>query len=1005
MLDFKNITIRPTTGTFDTLSSKDEIGFGGWRLVKNAVTRSSRNRQRAGGWRRLFADENPYNNSDLHDQLTDRLGYYDSFSAHAMFGGGLSGYGYPYFAPSYTLDGPTVFPPPTGPYCPVYIGDFPSGLYNGCPIFYPSVGYPYDFIAAFVNATGAREHWRFDEIAATTPGLFGGLDLTNFGPTIESGLIGNALSFSGGKWLQATNAAYQAGDIRFGFTGFIKRNSSASTYGAVLGQWGLAGSRKFQLYMQNGQLTFRVSDDGTTITTLTNPTVLTPGEWSMFACWHDPVANTINLRIDDGAAASTPHSTGVVAGSSDFFVGFDDGASLASLDASLDSLTFWKNAFPTTSELDTIFNASLGLDYPFSSGICNTGEPFYYAYSSVYTSCPVAYPDTMVPGYGYGPTFPLYSPRFDYDYTYCGDYLWRRPGCREAVTLLDEIITSGGRKLIAGTMSRVYEYNQSSGSWRILADGLGVPGYSSAQCGCNRIRGMSATLGAYLLYTNNVDPPMIYLLGDEAIACNLNALQPITDLVALGIQRAGGVVTWKGFTFFYDITENGERKGGEIIWSDLEDPNSFIESDTSFAGRATIAVGATILNAAPLGNWLIFYTDRGIIRVSLVGGEDVFNFEDIYQGENALRYKFSLIDAGDMHLYAGESDVYAFTQFDTRPISIPWITRAAGFIFNGIEEDDATYSPINKDACELVTGGWNGITKEAYLSWPTGDEVCPIVTLRMNLKFNTADFIDHGFTAFLTFRADSRPTVGEWLEDMGLCPRGSKVATGFKDGEVCEAGTAVANPPLYIRNPTEDPDLPVHPQSLCAQLAGKTLDDFCVDCLTASTFIMASAVDFTLKQAEDSVYYREMLGGSLEDYDSYACGGGFYSHVGYSTVMQSGSEQFRSEDEKMEKRIRIEAEALPQSSPSNLECEVGFSPVPNCTTWKETEPQPFECISDFSAAQHAANGTRPDGSFNFPTWTRGVYLSFRFRISGVGGGGTFSAVHQTIKGWGQVDNP
>ena len=79
MPEFRTIQLRPMTGVFDTLSSPDEVGFGNWRVVKNAVTRSSRNRQRGSGWRRLFADAIPYNNQDLHDQLTDRLGYYDEY--------------------------------------------------------------------------------------------------------------------------------------------------------------------------------------------------------------------------------------------------------------------------------------------------------------------------------------------------------------------------------------------------------------------------------------------------------------------------------------------------------------------------------------------------------------------------------------------------------------------------------------------------------------------------------------------------------------------------------------------------------------------------------------------------------------------------------------------------------------------------------------------------------------------------------------------------------------
>lgn len=582
--DFRTITQRPMTGVFDTLSSADEIGFGNWRVVKNAITRSTRNRQRGAGWRRLFADSSPYNNEDLHDQLEDRLGFYDQYSGTVTRVGGLVGYAYAYQAANYQVEGGFFFPPATALYSQVYVGDYEAYQfsYNGCMIFYPFVGIPYVYVS--------------------NPDGFG-----------------------------------------------------------------------------------------------------------------------------------HPENT--------------------------------------------------------------TGYPNYYQFSYFYTSCEQQNPSFQYPGYPYGPATPLYTPDSSYAYIYCGSYLHHRQGCREAITLLTEIVTSSGRKLIAGTMSRVYELNQSSGNWRILADGLGNSGYTVNQCGCNSVRAITATLGGYLVYTNGFDAPSNYFVGDEPTGCDLRALQTITDLEALGITRAGGVVEYKGFIIFYDFTENGERMSGSVIWGDFESPSEFIESDTSFAGRATIAVGETILNAAVLGNALMFYTDKSIIRCTLVGGEDVFNFETIYKGGNAMKYKFSLINAGERHVYLGESDVFVMTQFDNRPVHIGWVTKAAGMIFNGITEDDATYLPINKEACNLVTGGWSDEKEEAFLSWPTGENTCPNVTLRMNFKFGTADFVDHGFTAFLTFRNDARPTIGEWMEDLEICPRGSVVGTGPKDGSVCPGAAEECVPP------------------------------------------------------------------------------------------------------------------------------------------------------------------------------------------------------------------
>lgn len=1007
---FKTFPIRPLTGVFDTLSSSDEVGFGSWRLVKNATTRSTRNRQRGGGWRRLFADDYPYNNADLHDQLTDRLTYFESFDGHAMGGGGLARYDYTYFFPSSAIPEGDVFPPAVGPYCDIYYPSY-DGLYLGCPIFYPFVGAPYVNLQGAVSTTALVAHWKMEEASGTRVDTVAGLNLSSIGLlNSQAGVIGNAVSIPTGHGRYLTRAdgtAFAGGDIKMGVTGWIYRYSTQAATGRdveTIFQKGSSGVKPaIQLYMFADKLDLHVSSSGADSVTVIGPT-MAANQWIFFAAWHDPVANTINIKINNGATVSAPHSLGITntAGGIDIGLGTLPVLS-AVLDAAVDEVSFWRNGFPTEDELSLLYMGGMGLAHPFTIGACTTGAPNFYLQSFVYVSCPIHFEQEIVPGYGYGPQFPIYSSQFAYDYTYCGNALYSRLGCREAVTMLGEIVTSTGRKLISGTMSRVYEYNQSAGNWRILADGLGNSGYTAAQCGCNSVRGSMATMGLYLLYTNNFDRPMIYVLGEDLAAnnCGQQALLPIADLVALDITRAGGVVVWKGFSIFFDITEGGGRQGGTFIWSDLEQPDSYIESDTSLAGRITIAVGQTILRMEPLGNWLIAYTDKGIYRITLVGGEDVFNVEEIKGvGGNALKYKYSLINAGGVHLYAGESDVLMFTQFDTQPIHVPWITKAAGMMFNGIHEDDAEYGSINEEACNLVTGGWNEEKREAWLSWPTGDNVCPNVTLRFNLKFGTADMVDHGFTSFLTFRADLRPTVGQWLEEQGICARASQIAQGPKDGQPCSTLLPpVVNPPLYIRNPTEDPDLPVHPDSLCARLVGLSMDSYCVDCSSPTKFISASATDFALKEQSDEHYYREMLAGGPEGYDAYSCTGEYYVHEPYSTVLQSGAMDLRTDNEKVLKRLTVEAFPEPQSTPSILRCFVGFASQAHCPTWRESRFKDYECQTAMTAAEHAAAHTRPDDRFHFPFWARGKYLFARIRIDGVGGAGVFSEVNLTAKEW------
>jgi hypothetical protein len=156
-------------------------------------------------------------------------------------------------------------------------------------------------------------------------------------------------------------------------------------------------------------------------------------------------------------------------------------------------------------------------------------------------------------------------------------------------------------------------------------------------------------------------------------------------------------------------------------------------------------------------------------------------------------------------------------------------------------------------------------------------------------------------------------------------------------------------------------------------------------------------VDFNC--ADDAAFYTDYSGAA------YACDIALYVQDGYDTVFQEGAESYRTDDEKMIKRATVEAEPLPQSTPSPLECDIGFANQPGCMTWRPVRPLEFECQTNKSAAQHAADRTRPDDGFHFPTWLRGKYLSVRFRVTGIGGGGMFSALHKLVKGWGQFDAP
>jgi hypothetical protein len=959
--EFKEIPIRPLVGLFDAQSPASDADLGSFSLVKNFSTRGTRKRCRRGGWERLFAESTSFNNQDLHDQLVSEQVYGTLFTTSSSGGGDLVGLSYPYFYPPYSNASYNYVTFATSAAC----------------IYYPRAG------------------------------LTGTFDATHC---------------------------------------FTSR-------------------------------------------------------------WH------------------------------------------------------------------------LGWPYSYNKPFydsCNSGSPNFYSYSYYYLDCPWTWPQQSGTGYYSGNASGVYSPYFSTVDSYCTQASSPMPGCNEAITHLTEVAAEGsGRKLIAATLSRIYALNESTGNWKVLAQGLGNAGYVSGQCGCNDVRFSSAVMGAYCLLTNNFNDPLLWYIGDDSSQTCEDAAKPIGDLAILGIAAAGGAVSWKGFMILFDLLENGVRHSGKLIWSDFENPTSWIPGDTSLAGEATVAPGERFLAAAELGNFLYLYSDRSIWRVTLLDSDVLFSFDKIYSGNAALKYRYSLINTGKEHLFLGQNHIYVMTLFDTRPIELDWLNKVSPVIYNGLNEDDAAFGSINELACDQVIGGWNEEFKEVWYSWPTGNNTCPNVSLVLNVQYSAADYVDHGFTAFKSYRPDNRPAIDAFLQEQGVCSQQEAISHYFREGLPCGSAKTVLTPltpaegfsslplwdvtvgsidligtnannvtlfdyvpgnglyidtagvgargtirtksnltftnghtfelviyaagnqrtvatdiltvtagailasvatitnylqpvtkytfnfagngssgkvsigftggtqlattnfgPLlmvaYVRdlntgatlfyddfdstspivpsslqpsattcilNPTENLALPADPHSLCAKLANLTEDDFCRDCGVTTKFVMADATDLTLKQYADTHYYREFFaGGYLSSYCGYACDNHWYGCSGYDSVLQSSAQNFKTDAEKTVKRLSVEADAVPQTTPSPLSAYVGYSAQGSCVTWVRLTDQLMKCLSAYSLSNASAQGIRPDNRLHYPTFYRGHFLHWRLKISGVGGGACLSEVLQVVKG-------
>ncbi len=621
-----------------------------------------------------------------------------------------------------------------------------------------------------------------------------------------------------------------------------------------------------------------------------------------------------------------------------------------------------------------------------------------YQGSYYHLTCNQTIDPALVVGYPYGPYVGIYDPEFGYTVDYCGAVPLRRGGCREAITYLAEFRSPRNfRKLVAGTKSRLYALNEPTGNWRILADGLGGTVDRAADCaGCSQRRFLSAQLDSILVLTNQFDPILYWYFDDspqpgDGSNCDLWSARPIPDLQDLNVTKAGCVCEFKGFMFLADVEQDGAYYPHRVIWSDYKNPISYIPTTDSLAGFQDIGSGERILRMEVLGDYLYVYSDQAIHRASLVSTGETFNFEQLYRGQDACKYKFSLVNTGTEHIFLSADKLMVMTLSNGDPIEVGWMRATSKLIFDGISEFETSYGSLNNDQCDLVTGGYNSILKELWFSWPTGENSCPDVSVVFNLTKGqeAADLVDHGFTAFCVYESDRLPTVADWFVQMGICTRG-QLPPSIKEGDPAPDEIVPIAAPTSIWNATENPDLPADPHSLCAALANKYAEDFCAGCTGVRRFVMASAVDKCLKEYADSTYYREMVEH------------GVYVLNGYDSILGSGSENLKIDQEKVCKGLKAEFRAEHQTTPSTLLCWLGYGAEASCMRFKHlrtvnpdmttSEGIELRCLTNETEAQHDSDNTRASVPAYFNAAVRGRFLAYRLKISGTGGGSCFSSV-------------
>lgn len=561
---------------------------------------------------------------------------------------------------------------------------------------------------------------------------------------------------------------------------------------------------------------------------------------------------------------------------------------------------------------------------------------------------------------------------------------------RLPVTFLFEAIsTRKSTKLICGTGKALYALNNSSGNWTVLSDRLGASG----------ARWKAAQIQDVVLFTNNVDEPQAWVFDQPSIEANAQSVTTVKDLHdILKITKVGTVVAWQGHLFLMNIVQAGQVRSNTIYWCSFQKPLSWVESASSTAGNFDLDYGETILGAEELGAVLLVYTNKGIWEGQVISSDagPVFTFAKRYSpadsGENCLFYPNTLVSVGNEHLYAGVDGIYLYNLFLDKPKLVDWMHKASALMFDVIDRDN----------CRVHVAAYNADRKEILFSFAEAGQSVPSRTLVFNTEFPFSYVLDYGFSAMVTYvLKEPILSVRQFLLNNCICQTvadyNAAAPDDSKDGGFCTAQTdpVCPNPPLYFWSnvplmtaasvTTEDYTGDSTSDSLCAHL-DFSIGELCEselradECNSGKRFVVASSSDFCLKELSQN-YYRE------ECAEFTGCG--TYSRRGYQSVLRSGPLAFNDyRDDKEFRRLEVEAISEFQSTPSLLNLRVGYDAQasdPNedaCgILWDAQDTKEIECLSDVSLAQHRANNTRPNTTYEWPLYNVGRYLFWELKVT------------------------
>ncbi|HSG19835.1 MAG TPA: hypothetical protein VLA31_03625, partial [Burkholderiaceae bacterium] len=482
----------------------------------------------------------------------------------------------------------------------------------------------------------------------------------------------------------------------------------------------------------------------------------------------------------------------------------------------------------------------------------------------------------------------------------------------------------------------------------------------------------------------------------------------LDDFVALDITTVRSVGAWRGFVFVGNVISEGEVYQNRIFWSDFNDPLSFVPGPESLAGYIDLGEDERVLAMAPLGAQFRVYTDKAIYNVDLVGGDEVFNFREVYRGPQVLRFENSLVNLGELHIYGGEDTIYVIGEFDRAPRILDWLYRASGAIYGGVSSDYLSgvttssfpaFGPINRGACHLLTGGYDEAERMVWFSWAPDAESVPSKSLVLQMDIGKACLVDSGFTAFVSHLPSYQANVRRWLADIGACPpdplpgEGNPLPITFVLDNSLTCIRSTSEHLAFKKPPEADIEaLSVTPgASLCSKIdANPALEPDCTPCGNGYKFIMASSQDKCLKEYTPEANVRTYCTTDPNDRSGLAWTTTnhpttvvTYGDYGYTTLLQTDAQDMGTPNNKTVSRALVEYDApdVPDDNAAMLHFDVGYGSQPHRLIWQTSAPRKIDRLSSQTEGQMAANNIRPNRMATYQFFRSGSQIGFRLMIA------------------------